>query len=144
MPILHLLQDRYGYVSEDAMIWAAEKLELQPINLLELVTFYPMYHEEQIGKTHIRVCRTLSCAMQGSYDVFKSVCRALRIDESKINHHHPVGVTWDKKYSVEFNECLASCGTAPVMMIGDDLFENVKAENIADLIKEAEAKRVNA
>ena len=59
MPLLHLWQEEFGFISDEGVRWIAAKLELQPINILELVTFYPMYRQAPAGKTHIRVCRTL-------------------------------------------------------------------------------------
>ena len=67
LPLLHLLQEHFGYISEEAITWVATKLELEPINVLELVTFYPMLRQHPVGKHHIRVCRTLSCALGGGY-----------------------------------------------------------------------------
>src|SRR5258708_18579385 len=72
LPLLHLIQEHFGYISDEAITWVAQKLELEPINILELVTFYPMFRQEPIGKHHIRVCRTLSCAMAGSYSLMKT------------------------------------------------------------------------
>lgn len=73
MPVLHLIQDTYGHITNEAIEWAAAKLELQPIHILELVTFYPMYRREPAGKYHIKVCRTLSCALGGGMR-FASTC----------------------------------------------------------------------
>src|SRR5437763_16604735 len=67
MPLLHLWQEEFGFISDEAVSWIAAKLELQPINILELVTFYPMFRQSPAGKTHLRVCRTLRCPMAGSY-----------------------------------------------------------------------------
>ena len=64
MPLLHLWQEHFGFISDEGVEWIARKLDLEPINILELVTFYPMYRQQPAGKTHIRVCRTLSCAMK--------------------------------------------------------------------------------
>ena len=64
--VLHALQEEFGYISPEAQEWAAAKLELKPINIHELVTFYPMLREHDPGKTVVRVCRTLSCALAGS------------------------------------------------------------------------------
>src|SRR4029078_12170115 len=69
MPLLHLWQEHFGFISDEGVAWIATKLGLQPMNILELVTFYPMYRQEPAGRTHLRVCRTLSCAMAGSYQV---------------------------------------------------------------------------
>ncbi|MGZ8920932.1 MAG: NADH-quinone oxidoreductase subunit NuoE family protein, partial [Limisphaerales bacterium] len=65
--LLHALQEHFGYLSKQAIEWTAAKLELQPINIYELVTFYPMFRQAPIGKHHLKVCRTLSCALGGSH-----------------------------------------------------------------------------
>jgi NADH-quinone oxidoreductase subunit F len=136
MPLLHLWQEEFGFISDEGVSWIAGKLELQPINILELVTFYPMFRQAPAGKKHIRVCRTLSCAMAGSYAVMEKACAAAGIvrhrDENGM--HNPISVSEDGKYSIEFVECLASCGTAPVAMVQDDLIENVQAQTSADLL----------
>lgn len=67
LPLLHLWQEHFGFVSDDAVRWIAAKLELQPINVLELVTFYPMFRRQPAGATHVRICRTLSCSLAGAY-----------------------------------------------------------------------------
>jgi len=61
LPLLHLVQEDQGFISPEAVEWIARKLELQPINIHELVTFYPMFRQQPIGRRHIKVCRTLSC-----------------------------------------------------------------------------------
>src|SRR3954454_12782745 len=95
MPLLHVWQEHFGYISDEAVCWIAEKLELQPINILELVTFYPMYRQSPAGKTHIRVCRTLSCAMAGSYQVMERACSAAGIVRQHDDNgmHTPVSVS---------------------------------------------------
>jgi NADH-quinone oxidoreductase subunit F len=113
MPLLHLWQEHFEFINDDGINWIASKLELQPINILELVTFYPMFRQKPTGKKHIRVCRTLSCAMAGSYQLMEKLREAAGTDGN---------------YSIEFVECLASCGTAPVCMIDDELYENVSPE----------------
>src|SRR5277367_1978352 len=69
LPLLHLWQETFGYISPEGIEWIAAKLGLQPINILELVTFYPMFRQHPVGKVHIRVCRTLSCALGGAYEL---------------------------------------------------------------------------
>src|ERR1700690_4164125 len=66
LPLLHLVQEEQGYISSAAIEWIAQQLGLQPINVYELVTFYPMFRQ-QLGRRHIKVCRTLSCALSGGY-----------------------------------------------------------------------------
>jgi NADH-quinone oxidoreductase subunit F len=136
MPLLHFWQEEFGFVSDEGVRWIAAKLELQPINILELVTFYPMFRQAPAGKTHIRVCRTLSCAMAGSYQVMERACAAAGVVRHRDDNgmHHPIVVSKDGKYSIEFVECLASCGTAPVCMVEDELIENVQPETAPVLI----------
>jgi NADH-quinone oxidoreductase subunit F len=137
MPLLHLWQEHFGFISDDAVLWIAEKLGLQPINILELVTFYPMYREQPPGKTHVRVCRTLSCAMAGSYELMEKLCAdfGIRRPTHGDSMHNPISVSPDGNYSVEFVECLASCGTAPVCMVGEQLHENVDAKSTVNLLR---------
>jgi NADH-quinone oxidoreductase subunit E len=132
--LLHAFQERFGYISRQAVEWIAARLELQPINIYELVTFYPMFHQKQVGKYHLRVCRTLSCALGGSYGLHEQLCKKLNLD----SHQHGPQTTSDGKYTVEFVECLASCGTAPVMMCNEAFYEGVverKADEILQSCK---------
>jgi NADH-quinone oxidoreductase subunit E len=127
--VLHAIQEHFGWISQDAVEWAAWKLELQPINIYELVTFYPMLRQQPMGKYQIKVCRTLSCALGGGCELHKHFCEKLGLDA----HAHGPQTTKDGKFTVEFVECLASCGTAPVMMCNDDFYEGVshtKADEI--------------
>jgi NADH-quinone oxidoreductase subunit E len=125
LPVLHHLQHHFGFISEEAVEWTAAKLGLEPIKVLEVVTFYPGFRQEAPGKYHIRVCRTLSCAMAGSYELMESLCGKASIDRSGVTHHHPIAISADGKYSIEFAECLASCGFGPVCMVNDDFHEGV-------------------
>jgi NADH-quinone oxidoreductase subunit E len=135
LPLLHLIQEHFGYVSDEAIIWIAEKLELQPINILELVTFYPMFRRKPAGKHHIRVCRTLSCAMAGGYELKEKFCKAAGIEcHGHGGHGDPITVSKDGKYSIEFVECLASCGTGPVCMVNDDFYEAVTDDEVKEII----------
>ena len=127
MPLLHLWQEHFGFISDEGVNWIAAKLGLEPINILELVTFYPMFRQQAAGKTHIRVCRTLSCAMAGSYRVMDKLCEATGI-QRHAGHNgmpNPIALSLDGNFSIEFVECLASCGTAPVCMINEELYERV-------------------
>src|SRR5262249_32870571 len=148
LPLLHLWQEHFGFINDEAVPWIATKLGLQPINILELVTFYPMLREKRAGKTHIRVCRTLSCAMAGSYQVMENLSATTRI-RRKADHnsaragHAPISVSEDGNYSIEFVECLASCGTAPVCMVNDDLHESVQPNNAASILAQPPTKHVH-
>ena len=132
--VLHALQEHLGWLPKEAIEWTAKKLELPPINVYELVTFYPMFRQEPVGKYQIKVCRTLSCALGGGYQLHEYCCQKLGLDP----HKHGLQTTLDGKFSVEFVECLASCGTAPVLMCNDDFYEGVtdaKADEIVGKCK---------
>jgi NADH-quinone oxidoreductase subunit E len=137
LPLLHLWQNHFGFVDESGIDWIAAKLELQPINILELVTFYPWFRREPAGKTIIRVCRTLSCAMAGSYELREKFCQATGVDVDSHSHGfgHAPPTSPDGKFSVEFVECLASCGTAPVCLINDELHENVTTDEVPSIVE---------
>lgn len=127
--VIHLIQDELGCITDDTCNWIAEKLELQPINIKELITFYPMLRETAWGKKHVRVCRTLPCALRGSYGTCKVLEEKLGVKEGHVRD--------DGEFSIEFMECLADCGEGPVVMVGEETFENIEgkdAEKFADLL----------
>ncbi len=137
LPLLHLIQEDVGYIPEEAMTWIAEKLELQPINVYEVVTFYPMFRRKPIGRRHIKVCRTLSCALLGGYKTCATFEQEFKTQRGEVSP--------DGEVTIEFVECLASCGTAPVVLIDDDLHEKVdvaKAKQLAAQIKEKAIRKV--
>ena len=150
LPLLHLWQEHFGYVSDEGVAWIAKKLELPPINVLELVTFYPMFRRQPAGATHIRICRTLSCALGGAYELRERVAKAAGIDleaflegQKKTTEHghphnpghgNPIAVSPDGKFSMEFVECLASCGSAPVAMVNDNFKEAIDLDKAAELL----------
>ena len=135
LPLLHLFQEYFGRIEDEAVEWIARKLELEPINVLELVTFYPMFRREPLGKHHIRVCRTLSCAMAGGYQLLDTFCKHANIVREQSGHGEHLLKSADGKYSIEFVECLASCGFGPVCMIDDDFFEAVAQEEVPQLLE---------
>ena len=135
LPLLHLIQEDAGYISDEAQEWIAQKLELQPINVYEVVTFYPMFRRKPIGRRHVKVCRTLSCALMGGYKVCDEFKKQFGCEMNEISP--------DGEVTIEFVECLASCGTAPVVMVDEKLHEKVdlaKAREISAQIK-AESKQ---
>ncbi|MCX8090240.1 MAG: NAD(P)H-dependent oxidoreductase subunit E [Verrucomicrobiae bacterium] len=128
--VLHALQEHFGWISQEAVEWTARKLELQPINIYELVTFYPMFRAAPMGKYQIKICRTLSCALGGSHALHRHFCERLGLDPKK----HGPQTTPDGRFTVEFVECLAGCGTAPVMMLNDDFYEAVTPAKADELL----------
>lgn len=128
LPLLHIIQEEKGFISKEDIHWIADKLEMQPINVYGLVTFYPMLREAPAGKRHIKVCRTLSCALQGSYKLCEKLQKEFDCPLDSTSE--------DGNYTIEFVECLASCGTAPVVQVDEKLYENVSLEKVYDFVKE--------
>ena len=129
--VLHAIQERFGWISQEAVEWTARKLGLQPINIYELVTFYPMFRQQPVGKYQIKVCRTLSCALGGSHRLHRHLCERLGLDA----HAHGPQTTKDGRFTVEFVECLAGCGAAPVMMVNDDFHEGVSHAKADEIVR---------
>ncbi len=117
LPLLHLVQEEAGWISPEAVEWIAAKLELQPINVHELVTFYPMFRQKPGGRRQVKICRTLSCALAGAHAVRAELERGLGCAVG--------GTSADGAVSLEYVECLASCGTGPVVMVDEQLHERV-------------------
>jgi NADH-quinone oxidoreductase subunit E len=129
MMLLHFIQSEQGYISNEAVEWVAEKLELQPINVLEVVTFFPYYRQKKLGKVHVRVCRTLSCALMGAYKLGDDLEKAL---DCKMGHTKE-----DGSVTLEYGECLAACGTGPVVLVDEDLYENLsKTDMVEPMVSE--------
>ena len=127
--VIHLIQDELGAVNDLACEWIAKRLSLQPINIKELVTFYPMLRDKPWGRKHVRVCRTLPCALRGSYETCKTFEKKLGVKEGHVRE--------DGEYSLEFMECLADCGQGPVVIVDEKTYENIegeRADNFADLL----------
>ncbi|MDC0369126.1 NAD(P)H-dependent oxidoreductase subunit E [Opitutales bacterium] len=127
--VIHLVQDELGAIDDVACEWIAGRLELQPINIKELITFYPMLREKPWGRKHVRVCRTLPCALRGSYGTCKTFEEKLGVKEGHVSE--------DGEYSIEFMECLADCGQGPVVIVDEKTYENIdgkSAEKFADLL----------
>ena len=135
LPLLHLVQEEQDYISSEAIEWIAQKLELQPINIFELVTFYPMFRQKPIGRRHIKVCRTLSCALAGGY-------RTCAEFEKEFNTRRGA-ISPDGEVTIEFVECLASCGSGPAVMIDDDLHEKVDCARARELAAQIKKEGLN-
>jgi NADH-quinone oxidoreductase subunit E len=130
MPLLHLVQEDRGYINDADMAWVAEKVGVTPMQVLEVVTFYPMFRRAPIGRRHIRVCRTLSCALRGSYVLMESLEKSLNCKRGETSA--------DGNFTIEFVECVAGCGCGPVVHVDHAMHENVtpdQAEAFATKIR---------
>jgi len=130
LPLLWLAQEEHGYVSETAMREIAGLLGLTPPQVYETATFYTMLNRQPIGKYHIQVCRSLMCALVGSEQLLGWIHAKLGIK--------PGQTTPDRLFTLSEVECLASCGTGPMMQVNDDYYEQLtqkKVNRILDDLK---------
>ena len=126
MPLLHLIQEDKGFISITDQLELAKLLRVPPMKVRGVVEFYTMFRGEKCGKYLIQVCHTLSCAILGAHTVVDVIRQKLGIDVG--------GTTKDGLFTLMKVECLGSCGTAPVMQINDDYYENLTEEKIIEIL----------
>lgn len=129
LPILHLVQAEYGWLPTVAMDKVAAYLQIQPIEVFEVATFYTMYFLKPQGKFALEVCRTGPCCLVGAENIMKHIEKRLGVKEGE--------VTADGLFSWRGVECLAACGYGPVLQIGPEytFYENLTEESIDQLIE---------
>jgi NADH-quinone oxidoreductase subunit E len=132
IPILHLAQAEFdGWLSPETMEYVASVLRIQSIEVFEVASFYSMFNLKPVGKCHLEICRTSSCWLMGAEDVVKHIERKLNIKEGE--------TTADGMFTIKTVECLGSCGTAPMMQVGADYYENLTLEKVDSLLDKMRA-----
>jgi len=126
MPTLWLAQEEFGWLSTDVLAYVAELLELSPAFVASVASFYTMYYKQPMGRHHVQVCANLSCALVGADRIVDCLRTRLGIEVGETSA--------DGKFSLSVVECLASCGTAPMMQVNDDYVENLTSERVLELI----------
>jgi len=127
VPVLRRVQELRGWLDSDAQAWVAELLSVQPIEVHEVVSFYPMFYGQPVGRNVIHVCRTLSCDTCGNKELWNHLESKLGVDRN--------GTTDDGRFTLKAAECLASCGTSPVMLINNKRHENLSLKQVDDLLE---------
>lgn len=133
LPTLHLAQKQAGYISPAVMKYVAELLELSVMKVKDVVTFYPMFFEEPVGKYVIRICHTLPCALRDCKMVLEHLKSKLGTDVAS-ETNLAKGTTDDGKFTLMKVECLASCDVAPVIMVNDDLYKNLTPDKVDEIL----------
>jgi len=126
MPILDIVQRQDGWVSLAAMNVVAEMLELAPIRVYEVATFYTMFNLKPVGKYHLQVCTNLPCMLRGSQEIVEACESELGVGLGE--------TTEDGKFTLSEVECLGACVNAPVIWIGDDYYEDLSVESTKAII----------
>lgn len=126
LPLMHLAQHEYGYMSEDAMREVAGILDLDPTHILSLAGFYSLYYEEPVGKYVLEVCNDLACALRGADKFVEMASNKLGI---------PVdGTTTDGLFSLKTVMCLGACDKAPMLQCNLRFEENLDEEKFDQLL----------
>ena len=126
MPTLWLAQEEFGWLSEEVLEYVAELLELSPAFTASVASFYTMYYKRPVGKHHIQVCTNLSCALVGADGIVACLRDRLGIEVGQ--------TTADGRFTLSVVECLASCGTAPMMQVNDDYCENLTQQSTLEIV----------
>ncbi len=131
MPTLWLAQKDFGYLSHEVLAYVAELIEESPAFVASVASFYTMYYKKPMGRHHVQVCTNLSCALVGSDNIVNCIKEKLGIGLGE--------TTPDGKFSLDEVECLASCGTGPMMQIDDDYWEGLTTEKTLEILEKLAA-----
>ena len=128
IPLLHLAQEEWGWLSAEAMDYVAALLGITPIEVYEVATFYSMYNLKPVGKHLFEVCQTGPCMLRGSDEIIEYITEKLDI---KVG-----GTTQDGMFTLKTVECLGACGYAPMMQLGKFYKEHLTKEKVDQIIEE--------
>src|SRR5512132_3039287 len=126
LPVLYLAQREFGHLGPEAIEYVAKLMDQAPARVQGVVSFYTMFNMKRIGRHHIQVCRTLPCALRGAEEVTEFLRKKLGIECGQ--------TTADGRFTLSEVECLASCGTAPMMQVNDDYYENLTDEKVTEIL----------
>jgi NADH-quinone oxidoreductase subunit E len=127
LPVLWMVQEKEGWISEDSMKYVGDLLNVPYEHILGVVTFYSMFNCKPVGKIHLQICTNVSCMLKGGYELFKYVSDKLGIKNREVSK--------DGMFSIEEVECLGSCATAPMMQVNNkEFYENLTKEKVDELI----------
>lgn len=135
LPVLHIAQEESGgHLRVDVMDFVAGMLNIQPVEVYEVATFYTQFRLEKTGRFLLEVCRTSPCAICGGEEILEHLLAKLGIEVGE--------TTPDGLFTVQSVECLGACGSAPVMQVNTEFYEKLSVEKI-DLLLEELRKKVN-
>lgn len=127
LPVLKLAQDEFGWVSDEVAEYVGGLMGYPASDVKSVATFYTLLRKKPVGKYHLEICRNVTCWMKGATRCMEETRRLLGVEADEI--------TPDGKFSWNFTECLASCGTAVAMQVGDRYFENLTPEGMSEVIE---------
>ena len=126
LPVLHVAQEQFGWLSEGVMDYVGTLLDISPVEVYEVATFYTMYHLQPVGNHVIEYCRTGPCCLMGGEDVYAHLKNKLGIETGE--------TTSDGKFTLKEVECLAACGWGPVFQIREKYYMNLTNEKVDEIV----------
>jgi NADH-quinone oxidoreductase subunit E len=132
LPILHIAQAQWKWLSPDVMDCVAEVLQLSPVEVYEVASFYTMFHLDPVGDHVIEFCRTGPCCVLGANDIKKHICDKLNIEVG--------GTSADNKFTLKEVECLAACGWGPVFQVREQFYMNLTTQRVDEILEELAKK----
>ncbi len=132
LPVLHVAQDEFGHLPDEALELVAKTLELPPSHVFGVITFYTMFHRARTGANHLMVCTNVSCMLKGGYEILGHLERKLGVKKGE--------TTPDGAFTIVEEECLAACANAPMMVCGTDYFLDLTPQKV-DVILDDLKKR---
>jgi len=133
LPVLHIAQaENQGWLSSETMEYVASLLDIQPIEVFEVASFYSMFNLQPVGNCVIEVCQTGPCMLKGSEEILAHFENRLGIKAGE--------TTADGKFTIKTVECLAACGNAPVIQVGTEYHENLTTQKADDLLEKWQAE----
>lgn len=128
IPALYVAQkENKGWINESVIKTLSQVMDIPEAQINEVFKFYTMFNQKPVGKYHIQVCGTLSCHINGSQDLIDFLTKSFQVNLGE--------VTADGRYSISRVECLGSCGTAPMMQVNEDYYENLTPESALSILR---------
>src|SRR6185436_7474175 len=124
---LKIVQQHRGWISDDSVEAIADYLEMSPAEVDSVATFYNLIFRKPVGRHVILLCDSISCYVMGYKKVYEALQQQLKINFGE--------TTADKKFTLLPNVCLGCCDRAPALMIGDDLYSDIKVEDVEEVLK---------
>lgn len=127
IPCLYKIQSIDGWIKPESVSALANEMDVPSSAVKEVVNFYTMFNQKPVGKLHVQVCNNISCCMLGGRELSQKICSEFNVE--------PGEVSSDGKVTVNNVECLGSCGTAPMMQVNDNYYEDLTPEKAIEIIK---------
>ena len=127
VPMLLYTQDEVGYLSDEAIAYIAQKVDLSELEVRNVISYYSMLHTKPVGKFNVQVCRNICCMLRGADEIIEHTKKKLGIPHK--------GVTDDGRFSFEEVECLGACSWGPAMQVNYDFHENLTTEKVDDILE---------